>query len=147
MLGRELSPEDTAEVTDSGLLSRFIARSLKLSPNLESIMRQSVIACAALAWFVGCFAAHAQAPTTATCKDGTSWSGVQRSGACSHHGGVKAFDTAVAASVGKVWVNTRSKVYHCPGDANYAKTKAGSYMSETAAKAEGDRPSDGKVCS
>ncbi len=108
-------------------------------------MRLSLVAYAASAWIVGCVAAHAQAPVTATCNDGSSYSGKARSGACSHHGGVKAWDTASPA--GQVWVNTKSKVYHCPGDANYGKTKAGAYMTETAAKAEGDRPSAGKVCS
>ncbi len=108
-------------------------------------MRLSFIAYAASAWIVGCVAAHAQAPVTATCNDGSAYSGKARSGACSHHGGVKAFDTAAPA--GQVWVNTKSKVYHCPGDANYGKTKTGAYMTEAAAKAEGDRPSAGKTCS
>lgn len=48
---------------------------------------------------------------------------------------------------GLVWVNTGSKVYHCPGTAYYGKTKAGKYMAEDAAKAEGDRANGGKVCS
>lgn len=46
-----------------------------------------------------------------------------------------------------VWVNTASKVYHCPGAAYYGKTKAGKYVTEDAAKAEGDRPDHGKLCS
>ena len=48
---------------------------------------------------------------------------------------------------GMVWVNTRSKVYHCQGDRYYGNTKQGSYMSEPAAKAAGDRPDHGKACS
>lgn len=139
--------------------------------------------------------AHAQtAPLTATCRDGTTWTGQTRRGACSGHHGVQAFGTtgapaaattgttasvgapaattatttpaaptatrpsppsgAVASpggqpavgSAGQVWVNTRSKVYHCPGDRYYGHTVQGTYMTEAAARAAGDRPSRGKAC-
>ena len=46
----------------------------------------------------------------------------------------------------RVWVNTSSKVYHCPGTRYYGTTVRGSYMSETAAKLEGYRPAYGREC-
>jgi hypothetical protein len=118
--------------------------------------------------------AAAQTPTvTATCKDGTAFSGTSRSGACRGHGGVKAWGNAPAAAAaapaaaapatatqapskqsktapqnatGQVWVNTASGVYHCPSDRYYGKTKQGSYMSEVDAKAKGFHPDHGKAC-
>jgi hypothetical protein len=122
-----------------------------------------------------CFSAHAQTPAkgdtvTATCKDGTPYSGATLKGACRGHGGVdkKAGAAAPAAmpepapatkpakaakaeaaaggGAGKVWVNTDSKVYHCPGGRWYGKTKAGEYMSESEAKAKGNRADHGKAC-
>jgi hypothetical protein len=137
---------------------------------------------------------------TATCKDGSSFSGTTRSGACRGHGGVGTWgststatttgsepaakqpastqtgrtqtanaspaqtpntapDTRAAAPApsktaakpgggsGQVWVNSSSKIYHCEGDRYYGKTKSGTFMSESAAKAAGDRPSGGKTCS
>jgi hypothetical protein len=46
----------------------------------------------------------------------------------------------------KVWVNTPSNVYHCPGTRLYGKTKHGKYMTQAEARKEGSRPAYGKVC-
>ena len=46
----------------------------------------------------------------------------------------------------KVWINTNSSVYHCPGDRFYGKTAHGRYMTEPAAKAAGAKGVGGKTC-
>jgi hypothetical protein len=45
-------------------------------------------------------------------------------------------DIAAAKSSGKVWVNTKSGVYHKSGEW-YGKTKEGKFMTEADAKAAG----------
>ena len=124
---------------------------------------------------------------TATCKDGSTYSGQSKRGACSRHGGIKEWYGATAATTtapsstaqqppagaptgpsaqqapapskhsrtaaaagggaGQVWVNTDSKVYHCPGTRWYGTTKQGEYMSESQAKSQGIRADHNKPCS
>ena len=137
-------------------------------------MRKSLLSIALIAGlFLPTITSRAQDTNTvtATCKDGTAFTGTKRSGACRGHGGVQSWGTAPTGpgpsatpptpsastssrttpvpggEAGQVWVNTASKVYHCPGTRWYGKTKQGSYMSEAEAKAQGARPDHGKACS
>jgi hypothetical protein len=84
-------------------------------------------------------AAFAQTPAvTATCKDGTPFSGTTRSGACRGHGGVQTWDTAAPSAT--------APATGAAGDRYYGKTKAGEYMSESQAKSSGFRPDHNKAC-
>jgi hypothetical protein len=136
-------------------------------------MRNSLLSVALIAGFflpLGAIRAQDTNTITATCKDGTAFTGTKRSGACRGHGGVQSWGatstatspvatppppaaatsqrsaTSPGGGAGQVWVNTASKVYHCPGDRWYGKTKHGSYMSEAQAQAQGARPDHGKAC-
>ncbi len=59
---------------------------------------------------------------------------------------VAATAPASAAGSGKVWVNTRSKIYHCEGSKFYGKTKEGEYMGEADAQAQGFVANRKKIC-
>src|SRR5438552_6852066 len=99
-------------------------------------------------------AIHAQsADRTATCKDGTAFTGTKRSGACRGHGGVQSWGAAGAGATGgvaapsqpapatsqratpspggagQVWVNTARKVYYFPGTRWYRQAQQGRWMS------------------
>jgi hypothetical protein len=53
---------------------------------------------------------------------------------------------APGAAPNKVWLNASSKVYHCPGDRYYGRTKSGKYLSESDAKATGAHGAKGETC-
>lgn len=46
----------------------------------------------------------------------------------------------------RVWVNTASGVYHCPGTRWYGNIKKGRYMTQAEAKKAGHRAAYGKEC-
>lgn len=46
----------------------------------------------------------------------------------------------------QVWVNFRSRVYHCPGTRYYGRTKSGGYMPQAEAQRDGHRAAGGRVC-
>ena len=46
----------------------------------------------------------------------------------------------------RVWVNTNSGVYHCPGTRWYGATRNGTFMTEAQAQQRGYRPAYGNVC-
>ncbi len=149
---------------------------------IQSLILASMFAfIGSTAVYTTAFAETPAATVTATCKDGTAFSGATKKGACSGHKGVKdwgstaapaAASTAPVAAApakaataaakpsaastmaeapgggaGKVWVNGKSKTYHCQGTKYYGKTKAGSYMTEAEAKTAGNHADHGKACS
>jgi hypothetical protein len=46
----------------------------------------------------------------------------------------------------RVWVNTKSGVYHCPATHWYGATKTGSYMKQSEARQKGFRPAYHRPC-
>ena len=54
--------------------------------------------------------------------------------------------TAAPPAATRVWINTSSHVYHCPGTRYYGATKQGRYASEADAVASGNRPAYGARC-
>ncbi len=46
----------------------------------------------------------------------------------------------------KVWVNTKSNVYHCPGTRYYGNTKRGNFLTQEEALLSGNRAAYGKKC-
>jgi hypothetical protein len=46
----------------------------------------------------------------------------------------------------RVWVNTHSGVYHCPGTHWYGATKSGTYMKQSEARQKRYRPAYHRVC-
>jgi hypothetical protein len=53
---------------------------------------------------------------------------------------------APGAAPDKVWLNLSTKVYHCPTDRYYGRTKDGKYMTEPEARATGAHGPRGATC-
>ena len=71
------------------------------------------------------------------CTPGSSPSTATDSTVSGQHGGKPSI---------RVWVNTNSHVYHCPGTRWYGNTKEGEYMMQKEAQDKGNRPAYGKYC-
>ena len=83
-----------------------------------------------LAAFLLAFALLLSTPAIISCQSGGGSTGTQHSG---------------NPNV-KVWVNTPTHVYHCPGARWYGTTKTGVYMTQKEAQDKGNRPANGKYC-
>src|SRR5271169_1542587 len=105
----------------------------------------SVTLIAGLLLSIGVAQAQSTGTVTATCKDGTAFTGTKRSGACRGHGGVQSWGAASTATSpvnapaaqpgpatsqraapapagpGKVWVNTASKGITAPATGGTAR--------------------------
>jgi hypothetical protein len=53
---------------------------------------------------------------------------------------------AMARPNAEVWVNTKSRIYHCANSALYGKTEQGKRMTQGQAQASGYRPARGEFC-
>ena len=85
------------------------------------------------------------AASTAAAPAATSASNAANSAASTAK--TRAKVAAAGGSADKVWLNTKSNVYHCFGTKSYGTTKVGEYLSEADAKAKGARADHGKACS
>jgi hypothetical protein len=101
-------------------------------------------------WYASSSSSSAAAPASGSTTPSTSSAMSPSSGSAesTSAGTSKAANKTPAPGGGpdKVWLNTASNVYHCPGTRYYGTTKAGAYMSEDEAKAKGGRPDHGKPC-
>ena len=102
---------------------------------------------ASLALALTLFSTTAVTAQTQTQSPSHQTSSAPPSAATAHHAfGTPRAQAEPGGGPDKVWVNTTSKVYHCPGDRYYGKTANGRYMSEKDALALGAHGSRNEKC-
>jgi len=75
-----------------------------------------------------------------------------RQGVIAGHSAQKPAESSVNKAFGagdpeiKVWVNTRTRTYHCPATPWYGHTREGEYMTQKAAQDKGYRPAANRAC-
>ena len=95
-------------------------------------------------------ASFAQSPAATSAASSSKASSAAKAAASDAKTASSAATPATAEAAGggadKVWINTKSNTYHCPGTKYYGKTKVGEYMTEVDAKTKGAHAVNGKAC-
>ena len=91
-------------------------------------------------------ATKASAPSAASATPASKAPTMAKTGSAQANKAAVPTVAAAGGGDGKVWVNTKSKTYHCENTKYYGKTKVGEYMTEADAKTKGNHADHGKVC-
>lgn len=58
----------------------------------------------------------------------------------------RSLSAAADGSTIRVWINTTSRIYHCPGTQYHGRTARGEFVTEAEARRRGARPAGGRPC-